>query len=916
MYPPRVQTQRASLPAQQADGAIRAHFGRCSAGRTSLLYPPSGWRPEANDSKLPDCALRREYVYGYNGACKQSLHFISAEECIYPVAALVVIQSLADVGQQRFFEGHSRTVQCLAWNERRGICASGQTDPKGSVGAYICVWSPQYCDRTISELHHHERQVTAVALSPDGQLAVSFGGDDAHSFCIWRDFASWDGTKAPDQNLAGFSTEPEKKAPIYTCSSGRTIMRSICMGPWLRAEQAERQQQTVIFYTTGEGSEGGHQMSGLFKFWTVRLRSRGEEPDVSQKRGVFGKSPTPRIMTSIAYAEDQASAFLVGDNGHLYTLREGSATQDRRIVPRGSKASLGVVTAIPGGRWLAGSNDGMIYIGSCDPRVVVQVQLSITELLGPEGELFSTTAMARFSAAAVHGDRLLLGTSNDALMLADLDHRAAGQVLQVSHSAEAWALDFHPSLAILVTASCAKDIRFWNIAERRPAVGKVVRLQNDVWSVAFNPEGSLLAAGCGRGVLELLAFPTLQPVVRKILSRDNERITSLCFSSNGSWLAAACWDQVVYLLKVVPTRATKPGDVASHSVTLHKALTGNSSSPVCIMFSGDGEHIMSNSKDSQILFWRTKDGTLQNSISQFRNTVWQQPWTCVLGWPVLGVWDRDYDQTDVNSLCQSYAPHDGYVAIGDDFGKLKLFRFPCPFVDQPCRAYGGFGSHVTAVKFSSSNILVALGGDDRTVSQWSLDFSRRAPRRNLEPEPIEHPWVQLEEAQGGPRDDFGFLGRPRASSVPRPRRNVENDNVTVGRLTDDALSSHNAELEKSRGCAQKEAQIPVRPSRPQRPVDLHSSNGSHRPHSASRRTSAKVAPRRASSAVGPRARRESPVPQPPTPTPQPEDVRKPLRPPSALAAALPPRDPVVPGNGYYRNQSRGVSSALSWDQWE
>merc|ERR1719152_142820 len=38
-----------------------------------------------------------------------------------------------------------------------------------------------------------------------------------------------------------------------------------------------------------------------------------------------------------------------------------------------------------------------------------------------------------------------------------------------------------------------------------------------------------------------------------------------------------------------------------------------------------------------------------------------------------------------------------------------------------------------------------------------------------------HPWVKLEEAEGGPRDRFGFLGRPRAASASRvaPRPPVD-----------------------------------------------------------------------------------------------------------------------------------------------
>ena len=69
-----------------------------------------------------------------------------------------------------------------------------------------------------------------------------------------------------------------------------------------------------------------------------------------------------------------------------------------------------------------------------------------------------------------------------------------------------------------------------------------------------------------------------------------------------------------------------------------------------------------------------------------------------MGWPVIGLWnDPSYDQTDVNSVCQSCNPDAGYVALGDDYGKVKLFRFPSPFCDPPFQACGGHASHVTKV---------------------------------------------------------------------------------------------------------------------------------------------------------------------------------------------------------------------------
>lgn len=769
-YPPRAKTlqasglhagQRGSLPRTTSDGRASVSFGR----RACAVYPPTVWRPTPTDFEPPDCVLRREWVYGYDGSVKGAVHFISEEECVYPVAALVVIEKYArspdQQSQQRFFEGHSRAVRCLHWNERRRLCISGQTDPKGAGQPYVCVWAPDFCSETISQLHHHERQVSAVAFSDDGRTAVSFGGEDAHIFCVWRDFARWDGVTGPSSDDPSRPSGPEKKAPMYSISSGRQATYAIFMaslGP-------NSDGQSMSFYTVGEKH---------FKQWSVSLRRPGEDPEVVQKRGCYGKAAQPKSPLYISHTGQIGKAYMVADNGYFYILKGNCVVQ---ACPLGD-VPLGCVAALPGNRWMAGSMNGTIFLGRADPLPHVEERLSIGQLVGHEGLLFCNTAVARLANSAAYwkpsgGNKsgsslVLLGTSNGALFLTDLNRPGEGTVLQVSHNEEAWAMDFHPSLAILATGSVAKDVRFWNVAERRPAVGKVLKTDHAIWALAFHPEGALLALGCSAGKLEVYGFPSLQPVFSQVLPQGAaERICDVRFSVSGSLLGAACWDQNVYLLKVHTAQGAAPA-----RVEFFKALSGHCSSPLCVMFTKEDDYIMSNSKDAEILHWRTKDGRRETSIAAFRDTAWQAPWTCLLGWHVLGVWgDPNYDQTDVNSVCQSSAPNDGYIALGDDYGKVKLFRFPSPYLEPPYRVYTGHSSHVTRVKFSRTNVLATLGGDDRSISQWVLEVPRK---QSNQPRPMVHPWVHLHEADFPNNERFSFLGRPRPEehleNLPAPAR--------------------------------------------------------------------------------------------------------------------------------------------------
>jgi microtubule-associated protein-like 6 len=64
------------------------------------------------------------------------------------------------------------------------------------------------------------------------------------------------------------------------------------------------------------------------------------------------------------------------------------------------------------------------------------------------------------------------------------------------------------------------------------------------------------------------------------------------------------------------------------------------------------------------------------------------------------------------------------LATADDFGKVKLFKYPCAIEGASSKEYGGHSSHVTKVKFSAGDkYVISTGGNDKTVLVWETDFS-------------------------------------------------------------------------------------------------------------------------------------------------------------------------------------------------
>eukprot|EP00397_Hematodinium_sp_SG-2012_P006603 GEMP01006637.1.p1 GENE.GEMP01006637.1~~GEMP01006637.1.p1 ORF type:complete len:1130 (+),score=295.79 GEMP01006637.1:147-3536(+) len=469
-------------------------------------------------------------------------------------------------------------------------------------------------------------------------------------------------------------------------------------------------QATRVIHPCGDGLFVSLGL-GHWKHWVYTDDANG--PLLSGRRGIFGRCSSVE-PTDVCTVETDIGLqlLLCGPTGFVYKACGSSCTSAAKATKEGT--ALGAI---------CGTNDR--------------------------------------NQLAICGALCLIGTSNHVLLVADIVDKQVLKVLHVGHANEAWALACHPTLSLAASGSQGKDIRFWNVGDKRATIGKVMRLEEAVYSVTFSPSGNYLVAGMDKGVLEIFSFPELQPHVKKYLGPmgRRERISEVKYAPNGHFLAAASWDQTVYLLKVIKVRNVRRGR-DDLSISLFKNLTGNSSSPLKVLFSADSAFLMSNSKDTQILYWRTNDGQRQPAAATFRDVQWDN-WDCLLGWPVIGIWgDPNYDGTDVNSVAVSGS----HCVIADDYYKVKLFPFPCPTNDPPCLEYKGHACPVTNVKFTPSGVLLSLGGSDHCIMQWSL-----APRVAKEStvQAVEYPWAHF--PMNDVDDPTTGLGRP----LSRPRRNEE-----------------------------------------------------------------------------------------------------------------------------------------------
>lgn len=81
------------------------------------------------------------------------------------------------------------------------------------------------------------------------------------------------------------------------------------------------------------------------------------------------------------------------------------------------------------------------------------------------------------------------------------------------------------------------------------------------------------------------------------------------------------------------------------------------------------------------------------------------------------------DGSDINHAARTNKPVNGtqLLATADDFGKVSVYRYPCPSDHAKSVQGKGHSSHVTKVGFNSTDTyLYSVGGNDTAVMQWKI----------------------------------------------------------------------------------------------------------------------------------------------------------------------------------------------------
>jgi WD40 repeat protein/transcriptional regulator with XRE-family HTH domain len=265
------------------------------------------------------------------------------------------------------------------------------------------------------------------------------------------------------------------------------------------------------------------------------------------------------------------------------------------------------------------------------------------------------------------------GTSSGEILIYD----ALSGALRLTcrrHTDGVWSLAFSPDGSLLASSSDDSDVRLWDSSS-----GDCLRLLQDhtnrVRSIAFSPDGSTLASGSDDQAIRI--WDTHSGRCLQTLAGHTDRVWSVAYSPDGKLLASGSTDQTVRIW-----------DMQTGSCLT--TLQGHSGWVRSVAFNAKGSILASGSDDATIRLWDVSTGQHLRTLHGHSSRIWSV----------------------------AFHPTKGILASGSEDQAIRLWDV---LSGQCVMLLPGHHAGVRSVTFTADGDMLISGGDDQTMRVWDVN---------------------------------------------------------------------------------------------------------------------------------------------------------------------------------------------------